>query len=334
MRDLGDTYAEATGKGAPQAVQVVDRWHILKNLGDYLERFLLRHARLLKGAAPLLEGIHSVERPPAQRTAPRLEEAAAASAERHAKYVAAWEEVRRLRGAGADVADIARTVGVNGETVYRYLRMRDPPERKRPKPRCKPLDPYKEHLVGRREEGRHNRMRLLREIRERGYGYSETNVFRFFSELRRAQAGEGGQASGTSGVSARAPSAHHAATLFVRRAEDLGERQAQYLKGLCELSEEISKAYELTEDFCAMLRRLEGERLDGWMEAVRESRIAELDRFARSLRKDEAAVRAGPSLHRSNGQTEGRVHRLKLVKRQGYGRAGFELLRGRVLRAA
>ncbi len=196
VRDRGDTYSEAASKGAPQAVQVADRWHILKNLVDYLERFLLHHTRLLKEAAPLLEGIQRVEQPPAQRPTPQLEEAAAASAERHAKYVAAWEEVHRLREAGADVADIARTVGVSRRTAYRYLSMRDPPERKRPKPRCKLLDPYKEYLVRRWEEGCHNRMKLFREIQGQGYGYSETNVFRFFSELRRSQGSSNGQDNG------------------------------------------------------------------------------------------------------------------------------------------
>ncbi|MDP9350196.1 MAG: ISL3 family transposase, partial [Chloroflexota bacterium] len=193
VRDRGDTYTEAAGKGAPQAVQVVDRWHVLKNLIAYLERFLLYHTRFLKEAARSLEGIQSIEQPPAQRPTPRLEQAAAASIEKHARYVGAWEEVHRLREAGADVADIARTVGVSRRTAYRYLGMRDPPERKRPKPRCKLLDPYKEYLVRRWEEGCHNRMRLFREIQEQGYGYSETNVFRFFSELRRAQGSSNGQ---------------------------------------------------------------------------------------------------------------------------------------------
>jgi hypothetical protein len=169
-RDRGDTYTQAAADGAPQAVQAVDRWHIRKNLIDYLERFLLRHTRFLTEAAPILGGIQRVEQPPPQRPTPRLEQAAAASMEKHAKYVAAWEGVHRPRKAGADVADIARTVGVSRETVYRYLRMLDPPRRKRPKPRCKLLEPYKDYLVRRREEGCHNRMRLFREIREQGYG--------------------------------------------------------------------------------------------------------------------------------------------------------------------
>ena len=83
-----------------------------------------------------------------------------------------------------------------------------------------------------------------------------------------------------------------------------------------------------------MLRRREGERLPAWLEAAEASGIDELARFAGKLRQDRDAVQAGLTLRYSNGQTEGQVTRLKLVKRQGYGRAKFDLLRKRVLRAA
>ncbi len=211
-------------------------------------------------------------------------------------------------------------VDISRQTVYRYSRMRDPPQRKHPKPRCKLLDPYKDYLVRRWEEGCHNRKRLLREIQEQGYGYSDTNVYRFFSELRRAKADGGGQASGTSGVSVHAPSTHHVATLFVRRTEDLSERQSTYVKQLCESSEETSKAYELTKEFCAMLRQLRGEDLDVWTGMVEESNVVELQRFVQSLKKDEAAVRAGLALQWSAGQTEGQVTRLNNVSWDGFDR--------------
>ena len=118
-------------------------------------------------ARPATEGCRararrdSVEEPPPQQPAPRQREADEASAEKHAKYVAVWEEAHQLHEAGADVADIACRVGVSRETVYRYLRMEQPPERKRPKSRPKLLDPYKPYLLRRWEEGCHNKMRLL-----------------------------------------------------------------------------------------------------------------------------------------------------------------------------
>jgi transposase len=83
-----------------------------------------------------------------------------------------------------------------------------------------------------------------------------------------------------------------------------------------------------------MLRRREGERLPAWLEAAEASGIDELKRLAGTLRADQDAVQAGLTLRHSNGQTEGQVTRLKLLKRQGYGRAKADLLRKRVLRAA
>ena len=83
-----------------------------------------------------------------------------------------------------------------------------------------------------------------------------------------------------------------------------------------------------------MLRQREPEDLAPWLEEAEASGLAELGRFAAGLRRDEAAVRAALSLPYRNGRTEGRVNRLKLVKRQGCGRAGFDLLRRRVLGAA
>jgi transposase len=106
------------------------------------------------------------------------------------------------------------------------------------------------------------------------------------------------------------------------------------LKHLCGEDPAIVTAVDLAADFLAMLRRREGARLPAWLETAQTSGISELERFASKLREDVAAVQAGLTLRYSNGQTEGQVTRLKLVKRQGYGRAMFDLLRKRVLWAA
>ena len=82
-----------------------------------------------------------------------------------------------------------------------------------------------------------------------------------------------------------------------------------------------------------MLHHREGHRLDGWLEQVAQSGLPELQSFAAGIERDKTAVQAGLSWHINNGQTEGHVTKLKLIKRQGYGRAGFPLLRKRVLHA-
>ncbi len=83
-----------------------------------------------------------------------------------------------------------------------------------------------------------------------------------------------------------------------------------------------------------MLRQREGERFDEWLRRVDKQGVSELQSFANGLRKDYEAVKASLTLEWSNGQTEGQVHRLKLLKRQMYGRGRFDLLRKRVLKRA
>lgn len=82
-----------------------------------------------------------------------------------------------------------------------------------------------------------------------------------------------------------------------------------------------------------MLRHRKGERLDCWLQLARDSHIKELQSFVRGVERDKMAVLAGLTLPHSNGIVEGKVNKLKLIKRMGYGRAGFPLLRQRVLHA-
>ena len=120
----------------------------------------------------------------------------------------------------------------------------------------------------------------------------------------------------------------------LRRPERRTDEQRAYLRLLRAEDAAIATAVDVAEDFLVMLRRREGERLEAWLDRAAASGVDDLARFAGKLRADGDAVRAGLTLRHSNGQTEGHVNRLKLVKRQGYGRAKVDLLRKRLLRAA
>ena len=130
------------------------------------------------------------------------------------------------------------------------------------------------------------------------------------------------------------PTPRHVAILFVRRAETLTAEEQQETERLCQIDSTIAHAYALTQDFVAMAHERQGERLDAWVTAASASESADLRRFAAGLLLDKAAVQAGLTVEWSNGQTEGQINRLKTVKRQMYGRAGFDLLRQRVLNGA
>jgi transposase len=124
------------------------------------------------------------------------------------------------------------------------------------------------------------------------------------------------------------------ATLLVQRPERLTAEERSYVARLCEQTPSIALAYTLTQDFAAMVRDRLGQQLDGWLAKAKDSGVKELAAYARGLESDYAAVAAGLRLPWSNGQTEGQVNKLKLVKRQMYGRANFDLLRLRVLHVA
>lgn len=364
-RDRGGLYADGASRGAPAATQVADRWHLVDNLVDALERFLLHKRSLLKETAasiavnvagstvsPSEVSVLTDEMYPGRRKHPSPrrwhERAEEESQRRHAARIACYERIHAFAAAGADKADIARMVGVSRQTVHRYLALSTPPDRRQPKRRGTVLDAWKPYLLRRWGEGCHNGMRLWREIRAQGFGYSCTNVARFVAQLRRGQiacprpCAEDADST-TMGVVDQsvvgrplAPewSARRVASLMVYRPEKLSSLQADYLTRLCAADTTIGEAQCLTRDFLCMVRERTGERLAGWIAAAQESNIAELRRYAGGLRADQAAVEAGLTLEWSNGQTEGQVHRLKLLKRQMYGRAGFALLRRRVLATA
>jgi transposase len=113
----------------------------------------------------------------------------------------------------------------------------------------------------------------------------------------------------------------------------LTQKQREQLQTLCQADSELSSLYDLAQAFFRLLREHSSSRLEPWMENALESQTPELRGFARGLGRDEAAVRAGLDLPWSQGQTEGQIARLKLIKGQGYGRADFDLLRKRVLHA-
>ncbi len=343
-RDRSNIYREGLAKGAPGATHVADRWHLLHNLTLTLEEYLLQKRPVLrKAAAPeaspeekddadFASGPIMPNRP---RTHDRkIEEAAR---KRYERLVEQWKNIRRLYLAGADLRHICRQLDISARTVYRYKDLTEPPPRPAYKRKASVLDPYVPYLVRRWSEGCHNGKRLYREIRERGYANSEETCARFTAQLRRAEA-RGKPISSVprarqGSVAGLSPTAKNVAALFMRHEEKLDEEQEEYLGRLCEADEALADTRRLTQEFAEMVRRLEGEDLDGWLKDAEESRSTAMRSFAAGLRKDLDAVRAGLTEEWSNGTVEGFVHKLKLLKRQGYGRAGFELLRARMLAA-
>jgi transposase len=158
---------------------------------------------------------------------------------------------------------------------------------------------------------------------------------RFITRLRRAaDAGQSPEPEGSPHTRPQGPSARAVSFAIVCPAAKRSSEVQTYLAQLCQVDASVARAYALSQAFLAMVRERRGDDLEAWMAEATHSGIDELARFARGLQEDLSAITAGLTLEWSNGVTEGHVHRLKLLKRQGYGRAGFALLRQRILQAA
>ncbi len=347
-RDRGGTFAEGARLGAPKAQQIADRWHVLSNLSDALQVFFLTKEPLLKSltSQPEAEAPSQGEQPEPvpwhTGGTTRWEEK---SVHLHQQRVELYHQIQDLAAKRIDVASIARQIGVSRQTVYTYLKRKQPPARTRlPRTREKLLDPYKDYLVRRWNEGCRNSQQMYREIQEQGYTGSETVVGRFVAPLRAKK----GQARSFKSVEPelatmvkpeevkkkRPPTARQVAVWATCKKEKRLEWQQNYLTLLCERDPQIAQTYEVIQEFTTMLREREGEHLDEWLDRVEKQGVPALQSFAAGLKKDYDAVKAGLTLEWSNGQTEGQVHRLKLLKRQMYGRGSFKLLRKRVLHRA
>jgi len=330
-RDRSDLYADGASRGAPQARQIADRFHLLKNLGEALDRFLQHKRAVIKQAvAPSALPVLVV---PAEAGQPWQEQQEADSLRRHAAVLARYERVVALHTKGAEIADIARAVGISRTTVYRYVRLGGPPERKQPRPRRrghKVLDPYTAYLLRRWGEGCHTATRLWREIRAMGYRSSYANVMRFLAPLR-LPVGQRPSIHRERGTSDPTPTPRQAAMLLLQRPERLHADEQALLTRLCEADATVAAAHMLAQEFAMMARERQGERLDAWIAAAIAADLPDLRRFALGLLPDKAAIRAGLTEEWSNGPTEGHINRLKTLKRQMYGRAKFDLLRQRLL---
>jgi transposase len=272
-RDRSHICREGLSAGAPQATQVADRWHLLRNLAERLDEFLGQKRpkkRPILKAAVGPETVEqtgsdeesvseeSVESPyqdpgaPGPLTPNRPRPGYAHQQQRRRRHyelvVDRWEEIRRLQGAGANFSEIARKLGTSRPTVYRYKDLTEPPEFGQHRPKGSVLDPWVPYILRRWEESCRNGHKLYREIREQGYSYSESNVARLVAELRRSDGltSDSGRRRAASNTAGRAPGTRHVVSLFLRPPESLTQEQAAYLKRLQVCDEAVGAAYELS----------------------------------------------------------------------------------------
>ena len=349
-RDRSTEYASGIALGAPAAVQVADRWHLLANMRQAVERwFSGAHARLRRlSGVPSTHGVL-----PVQRTAPFLRSASdrQVSLDNRARRLELYEEVRRRHRAGEALLAIARTMQLARGTVRQYAQAAAFPERATC-PRHSIVDPHLAYLHVRLAEGCEDAAVLWHEIRARGFTGTARPVRRWLSEHRTKPARTAphrwrgpmpAEPTLNGDTAPRLPSSRQLAWLLVQPPTELTPTDAAVVARV-EQDPETAIVAKLARRFTALVRACNASNqadlhaaqteLTNWLAKARASGVPAMETFAAGLEGDSGAISAALTTPWSNGQTEGQVNRLKLIKRQMFGHASFDLLRRRVLLAA
>ncbi len=335
-RDRGGAFAEGARRGAPQAMQVADRFHLLQNL------YTSAQAAVGRIAAPIQAALrdwrlatHGQETAPLERTsghppsAARTERRATRRTERHTQF----ERLVALGAAGWTQPQIARELGVSQRTIQRW---QSHPDLRTRKPRTRTgscLDRYRAFILAQWQTGCQSGAALYRALQAQGYHGSYRLVTCYLAQLFPA----------TTAPKRREPASrqqppvlpawtpHALAWLCMRDPETLTTDDTAILDIVQTAHPEGAVLYRQIQAFRQLVRTRPPDGLNGWMADIDAHGCPELQRFVQGLRRDEDAVQAGLREKWSNGQTEGHIHRLKLLKRSMYGRAKLDLLRIRLL---
>ncbi|MGW6413368.1 ISL3 family transposase [Streptomyces vinaceus] len=298
-RDGSATYAEAIRRALPDAVQVSDRWHLWHNLCDKVQAEIRAHAGCWATVNP--------PRPGGVREQTTRER---------------WHKIHQLLGQGVGLLDCSRRLDLALNTVKRYARIPEP-QALRIAPAYQPtlVDPYREHLRRRRaEQPAIPVTHLLKEIRELGYAGSANLLIRYLNQ---------GRAEGDRPVT----TARHVGRLVLTHPENLRPKETTLLQKISASCPEMTALADLIRGFAALLKPADGNdaKLTEWITAARAVGLPNLRSFTNGLEIDRPAVNAGLTLPYHNGRTEGVNTRTKRIMRQMHGRAGFDLLRHRIL---
>jgi transposase len=324
-RDRSKEFAAAITAALPHAQHVADRWHVAKNLSEHLDKVVSRRWKhLTKGAGeaempPKPIPVSSPTRRPHQSVG-------------EARY----QQMLALKEAGLSTGSIAKRLGVEQRTIQRWLALQQGPYTGPRKPRRSLLDWSTRYLRERWEAGERNGTVLWEELKAKGYTGSSRSAYRCLAKWRDYPRQPGLPALPWSVPRSPFEDVTPGKVIgwMLARPETLSPRAQEQLDCLCQIDDILAQARKLTHGFLNLIRHQSGEGLDSGLKDVRASRIREFLTFARSVERDQPAILGGLTLPYSTGPVEGYINRLKLIKRQAYGRAGLSYLQHCFLPAA
>ncbi|MFE4304937.1 ISL3 family transposase [Streptomyces sp. NPDC056891] len=316
-RDGSLAYRQGITAGAPDAVQVSDRFHLWQGLSRRVQDIASAHRGCLPAALPPMS-----ETDPAPVEEPVENTAADTRAGRHARRL--FEAVQVLTRSGRSHSSVARELGLDRRTVGKYARARTWQEVMRRPPR-KPssLDPYFDYLQQRWDEGQHSAKILHEELQTKGFFGHYQRVKMVVAPLRRGLPLDEPRE--------RPPSPRETARWITTHPHRRNLHINDRLPRLLDHCPELRQTHDLVRQFAAMLDNHDATALLGWLDGLADSGLAPLVGLARSLREDQHAVAHGITTPYNSGVNEGHITDVKSQKRLMAGRAGVPLLRHRVV---
>lgn len=306
-RDRGGGYGEAVARALPEAIQVADRWHLIENASRaFLDavRKSMRQIRSVLGAAIVNRSLLT--------SAERLQyEGYLRREETNSAILALWKD-------GVPIKQIFMRTGCHRQTVHRIIRG----ERSDVfRSRQSSLEAHLPWLDAQWDAGKRSASALWRAMKARGFRGSLRIVSEWATRRRRAERTDASSLT-------RTPSARTIARLMTICRDDLTKAETISIAAIEAGVPALVETRELIADFHAMIKTKHVTSLLLWLDQTTQSLVAS---FGNGVRKDEAAVRAAIISPWSNRQTEAQITRLKLVKRQMYGRAKLDLLQARLI---
>jgi len=317
-RDRAGAYADGARDGAPDAIQVADRWHLWDNLCQHVERLVAAHHTCL--AEPVIREPDSPD--PGDPVDPGLPPWPDTVRIEHTRQ--RYDQTHELLERGLSMRAIARKLDLNFKTVRRYLRADGVETLLAGGVRASVLDPFKPYLHERLAEGQRNATVLLDEITDRGYTGGYKTLARYLRPLRRV---ETGALAGLSPLPGR-PAVRQVAGWITGLPGHLDPADGERLRAIRARCPELDAAVRHVAGFARMIKDLSGDEvmLSKWMGVV-DADLPVLRSFTAGLRRDLDAVVAGLTLKYNSGAVEGTVNRIKQLKAAMYGRAKPDLLR-------
>ncbi|MES2653389.1 MAG: ISL3 family transposase [Bacteroidota bacterium] len=321
-RDRYGNYVRGATRGAPQAIQVTDRWHLLKNLGEALTRMMTReYSRLNRTLLPEIDE-SPIEIPVALPV--KAPEAAIKGVLKRR-----FDEMKKLQTEGLSANKISAQLHMSRSTVRKYLQTDSLTRKSYGTERM--TENHFDYIRKRLQEDPSLYLKTLwTELRSLGYngGYSTLSEAMAYYGIR---IGKKVREPGSPRQSGSFFKPSSTSMIFLKPESKLNAGEKHLLDKVCGISSELKQALSLTRTFRSIMENKNGDQLGTWIENVKSAGISEINTFANGLLKDYRSIENALTLPWSNGPVEGNVNKLKTIKRQMYGRASFDLLRKRLV---